>query len=359
MSNTVKVLFLVPAPENISPGQRFRFEHYVKIADPNKYSFDIKPFFTQKTWGIIYLKNRYMEKLLGILLGFLGRIFTMFTLFKYDYVYIYRDAAVLGPPIFEWIVAKLYRKKIIYDFDDAIWISTSSAANPGAAFLKSTWKVANICKMSKVVTVGNDFLAAYARKYCSDVRVIPTVVNTATSHNTLKDQDELPLTIGWTGTFTNFVYLEAIIPAINKLKERYDFRFLVIADKDPLFKNIDYTFKQWNIHSEIEDLLQLSIGLMPLADTEMEKGKCGFKAIQYMSLGIPPVLSPVGANSIIVNNGITGFWADDQGDWIEKLALLIRDEALRKEMGARARQKIIAEYSVEATKNKFFELFKA
>jgi glycosyltransferase involved in cell wall biosynthesis len=354
----LKILFLVPAPHDISPGQRFRFEHYLDLRPNDKYKFTIKPFYSKKTWSIIHKTGHTFQKIFGILGGFAKRFFTLFTVFKYDYVYIYREASVIGPPVFEWIIAKLFRKKIIYDFDDAIWVSIASESNPGAAFIKCTWKVANICRMSHIVTVGNSFLGDYAKQYCKDVRLIPTVVNTDSKHNREKNQADEPVCIGWTGTYTNFYNLLKINPVITKLKKKYNFIYFIIADKDPKFPGIDYVYKKWNLQSEIADLLQIHIGLMPLENSDIELGKCAFKAIQYMSLGIPAVVSPVGANLDVVQDEINGFWADSADDWSVILEKLLVNTSLRRQIGMAARSRVENYYSVKATSRLFFDLFK-
>lgn len=282
----------------------------------------------------------------------------MFTLYQYDYVYVYREASVIGPPVFEWLISKVFRKKIIYDFDDAIWVSMASASNPGAASLKCTWKVANICRMSYIVTVGNDFLGDYARQYCKDVRLIPTVVDTELQHNILKNHEDKPLVIGWTGTYTNFHNLDSVTPVISKLEKKYEFTFLIIADKDPCFKDINYTYIKWNLNTEISDLLKIHIGIMPLKKSDVELGKCAFKAIQYMSLGIPAVVTPVGANAVIVQNHINGIWADSPEEWYTAIEILLNNAAQRSKIGALARAHIENKYSVRATYKQFFDLFK-
>ncbi|MBU3715406.1 MAG: glycosyltransferase family 4 protein, partial [Ferruginibacter sp.] len=197
----------------------------------------------------------------------------------------------------------------------------------------------------------------YARQYSKDVRVIPTVVDTENAHNQLKNQSEKPLAIGWTGTFTNLKNLDLVVPVIKKLQQQYDFVFIIISNKDPEIKDLRYTYLSWNAETEIKDLMKFNIGLMPLEDTEIEKGKCAFKAIQYMSLGIPAVVSPVGSNCDVVQNGIAGFWVNDENEWYEKLALLIEDKELRASMGNASRVNIVERYSVNATRESFFNLF--
>lgn len=354
----MKILVLVPAPNGISPSQRFRLEQYINLKNREAFQFVEKSFFSQNTWKVLHKPDYVVKKITGILGGFIKRFLTLFSLFKYDFVFIHRETTPIGPPIFEWIIAKIFRKKIIYDFDDAIWVNIASDANPGVGSLKCTWKVKNICSYSHIVVVGNDFLASFARQYCNDVRVIPTVVNTDTTHNRLKNQQDLPLTIGWTGTFTTLYHLELIKRPLIELKKKYTFEVLIIGNMDPLITEFQYTYKQWSPDSEIDDLLKMNIGLMPLYNSEFELGKCAFKAIQYMSLGIPAVVSPVGANVAIVQENINGFWADSDQEWYDILEKLLTSESLRAKIGTAARQRIEDFYSVRATSHQFFDLFK-
>ena len=353
----MEVLLLAPAPKDIAPGQRFRFEQFLLSANENNIYITLKPFLSARVRRLLHQKNHTFQKLTGISVGFLRRFSLLFTLYKYDCVFVYKEAAPIGPPIFEWLIAKVFRKKLIFDFDDSIWVKLSSDGNPFIANMKCSWKVKEICKYSSLVTVGNQFLANYALQYNSNVRIIPTVVNTETRHNRIKDHNNGKLIIGWTGTFTNLKYLDLVIPALVRLKKKHDFEFLIIADKDPEYNNIDYHYLPWNLNTEIDDLLQVSIGIMPLNDTEVEKGKCAFKAIQYMSLGIPAVVSPVGTNKKVVEDGVNGYWAANEDEWYEKLEKLILAPELRNQMGRQSREKVIGHYSVKATKSDFLSVF--
>jgi glycosyltransferase involved in cell wall biosynthesis len=214
---------------------------------------------------------------------------------------------------------KNFQKENNFDFDDAIWVPVASQHNRMAKFIKWPSKVATICKLSYKVSVGNSFLANFAKKYCKDVQIVPTVVDTEVVHNKMQNQDiENPI-VGWTGTITTLPYLQMAVPALLKLQEKINFSFVVIANSNPQLALKNYKFIKWRKETEVEDLLSMHIGLMPLADTDIEKGKCGFKAIQYLSLGIPAVVSPVGANLEVVDNGVNGFVADSENEWIQQL----------------------------------------
>jgi glycosyltransferase involved in cell wall biosynthesis len=191
------------------------------------------------------------------------------------------------------------------------------------------------------VSVGNSFLADYARKYNRNTVIIPTVVNTDTVHGRLQDQSTSKPVIGWTGTFSTLKYLDIILPSLQRLQDKFDFVFIVIANKDPKLPLKNYRFIAWNKETESEDLLKLHIGLMPLYDDDLSRGKCGFKAIQYMALGIPAVVSPVGVNTAIVDNGLMDLY-DDPG---LKRNWRAAPHRMRNKMGAaqgvRSRQSIL------------------
>ncbi len=354
----MKILFLTPAPGNISPSQRFRFEQYINLDDFHEHSWKIEPFYSQSTWDVLHKNGHGFAKVSGIFWGFLRRFITLFTLFSYDFVYVHREASPIGPPIFEWFIARVFRKKMIYDFDDTIWVKLASVANPWVASLKCSWKVAKICKMAYKVSVGNEFLADFARKHHKDVTICPTVVNTTTYHNQIKDQTKGEVIIGWTGTYTNLHNLQLVQEVIGNLQKKYSVKFLVICNRDPQLQGVDYVYKKWDITTEIYDLMQIHIGIMPLASSDLEKGKCGFKAIQYNSLGIPAVVSPVGANTKVILQGENGYLASTSEEWYLFLEKLINDASLRTKLGLAGRQGIIDRFSVEANRHIFFGLFK-
>jgi glycosyltransferase involved in cell wall biosynthesis len=352
------IVILAPYPSFLSPSQRFRFEHYLPYLKQKDITYNYYSFTDLKTWQLIFKKGHSLKKITGTCLGFIKRFYQLIKIANCEFVYIHREAAPAGPPFFEFIIAKILRKKIIYDFDDAIWVKIASSANPAASYIKCTWKVKYICKWSYITTTGNDYLADFARKYCKSVVIIPTVVNTDDAHNKLKNQLDEPITIGWTGTFTNFYNLEHIFIPIKRLQAKYPCKFLIIADKNPGFEVLSYDFIKWDKTTEIEDLIKFNIGVMPLKNTEIELGKCGFKAIQYLSLGIPAVVSPVGVNCTVVENGTNGYWADNDEQWFTALEKLILNTDERIQMGKLARQKIQEHFSVKSTLPAFLNLFK-
>jgi glycosyltransferase involved in cell wall biosynthesis len=355
----MRILFLAPYPVNESPSQRYRFEHYLEKLAQQGILFDYKPFLSRSAWKIFFKPGHYLHKTGSLLGGFLRRWILMTRIGKYDYVYIHREAAPVGPPVFEWIIARLYRKKIVYDYDDAIWIPSVSKHNKIALHFKWFSKVASICRMAQTVTTGNKYLADFAATYCKQVVIIPTVVNTQKIPARIQDHQLAEPVVGWTGTLTTLKYLDIVLPVLQRLQEKMDFTFVVISNSDPKLPLKNYRFINWSSAAEVDDLLTMHIGLMPLYNGELEKGKCGFKAIQYMSLGIPALVSPIGVNEEIVDDGVNGFICETEYDWESKISLLLQDSSLRTVLGIAAKKKIEDQYSVKATEQAFLKIFKS
>ena len=358
----MRVLFLVPYPQGEAPSQRFRFEQYFELLERNNIDIEVSPFWDSNTWKVIYQKGFFFSKLLGLIKGFFRRALILFRLDKYEFIFIHREVVPIGPPVIEWMMAKVLRKKIIYDFDDAIWVPNTSDTNKFFSFLKMHTSVARLCGWAYKVSCGNKYLCNYAEQYNSNVIYNPTTIDTENYHNKIKvHSDEYKFVLGWTGTHSTIRYLKEIVPVIEELEQEYDFELHVISDMNPNLSLRSLVYKQWNKKTEIEDLLSFSVGIMPLSDDPWANGKCGFKAIQYMALGIPALVSAVGVNSTIVDDGVNGFVCKTPKEWKRNLAKLITNRKLLKDLSRHptGRKKIIDHYSVKSNSGNFLNLFKS
>jgi glycosyltransferase involved in cell wall biosynthesis len=353
----MKVLFICPYPIGQAASQRFRFEQYFDLLKSLQIEYETSPFLNEKAWRVLYKPGHFTRKILYIIIGFLKRLYLLSNISKYDYIFIHREAAPLGPPIIEWFIAKVKRKKIIYDFDDAIWIPNSSESNSIFSFLKFHSKTNYICKISYKISCGNHYLCDHASKFNEHVVYNPTTIDTENHHNQVKSEYHAVPVIGWTGSHSTNRYLDFIVPILKELELKYQFIFCVISDKNPLLSLNSFRFCKWNKKTEIEDLLQLDVGIMPLDDDKWANGKCGFKALQYMALGIPALVSPVGVNNRIVDHGINGFICNNKEEWLHYLEEIIKDRQLLMNLGKNTRIKIENEYSTKSNKENFIKLF--
>lgn len=353
------LLILCPYPVGQAPSQRFRFEQYIDLLSGHDIAVTIAPFLDDQTWRILYQPGHGLKKAWGILRGFAQRLLLLFRLRQFDYVLVHREAAPLGPPVLEWWMARVANKKLIYDFDDAIWLPNTSRENRIVGWLKWHQKVSAICRMSYRVSAGNAYLRDYAAQFSADARINPTTIDTENLHH----PERFPKTnrrnviIGWTGTHSTLNYLHDFLPVFRALQQEFGstISLMVIADRDPQL-DVEYQFVRWQKETEIRDLAQFDIGVMPLTDDPWARGKCGFKALQYMALEIPPVISPVGVNSEIVSNEC-GFLCSSFDEWHQAMRQLISQPALRESMGKKARQRVIDHYSVRSNTAAFLSFF--
>ena len=232
-----------------------------------------------------------------------------------------------------------------------------SESNAKVHRLKAYWKVKYCIKWAGQITVGNTYLSDYAKKINDNVTIIPTTIDTLHYHNINTDYDQ-QIVIGWTGTHSTMRFLDFLVPIIKKLEVRYDFEFRVISNKEPDYDLRSLNFMQWKRETEISDLNQISIGVMPLEHDIWSEGKCGFKCLQYMSLGIPAVVSPVGVNNVIVNHNVNGLLVESEQQWEDALEKLIQDKSERVRIGAAGKDTVTREYSVLAYSQEYLSLFK-
>lgn len=278
----------------------------------------------------------------------------------YDIIIVVREALMTRSLFFE----KQFRKSravLVYDFDDSIWLSNVSAANRLFSRMKNPSKTSRIISMAHTVIAGNEYLAAYASRWNKAIINIPTTVDTADfapGQKTMKDKGTI--VIGWTGSVTTIPHFQFIEPVLLKLKMKYGKRlsFIVIGKDSYTNPSLDIEGIAWSLAKEKEELSRFDIGIMPLPDDEWTRGKCGFKGLMCMSMGIPVVMSPVGVNKDIIQDGENGFLAVTEAEWIEKLSLLIDSEDLRREMGMRGRETVVRKYSAGAWRQVYLELFR-
>lgn len=353
----IKVAILCPYPFGEAPSQRFRFEQYLEFLKSNDVQCTVFPFLNQQGWALYYQSKKTRIKAIKVLIGWLKRWLLIPKLFTMDFVFIHREAAPVGPPIFEWVISKLLRKRVIYDFDDAIWLPNYSKQHQQIHRLKAYWKVKYIIRWAHQVVVGNQFLADYAKQFNASVIIIPTTIDENYHTPLTPEPSGNEPVIGWTGTHTTVDYLKIITPVLERLATSFRFRVIVISNEEPTFFIPNLTFVPWDKHSEIHDLSQFTIGIMPLPDEPWTHGKCGFKGLQYMALGIPTVASNIGVNAEIISHGVNGMIVNNEDEWYQSLASLLENEALRNVLGQKGKIRVHECYSVSANQNKYLSLF--
>jgi glycosyltransferase involved in cell wall biosynthesis len=293
---------------------------------------------------VLYEPGHIGVKARETLRGYLRRLAEALRSSSADVIFVYREAALLGPAWIEQLLA--LRRPLVFDFDDAIYLADTSRVNAWSRMLKPATKVETICRVARHVTVGNEFLARFAKDHARGVTVVPSTIDTDVYQVEPRARNRVPV-IGWTGSATTARYLTVLAPALRRLQEMREFELRVIGAKVDI-EGLAVRCLPWRAETEPDDLCALDVGLMPLPDDEWSRGKCGMKALQYMALGIPPVVSPVGVNATIVRDGVNGFYARTEEEWIDRIARLLEDESLRRSLGQEGRRTVEESYSARA-----------
>ena len=356
----MRILALVPYPHDKAPGQRFRMEQWAPRltrlgAEVTFESFRCEELHrllsgTGNTWRKVLLTSRALARRAGVL----KRVK------DYDLVYVYNEAAMLGPALIE----KYLRAKgvpLVFDFDDAIFLhgKDPGTLNRYLRLLKFPGKTKTICRLASHVIAGNQYLAAYAAGFNTRVTVVPTTIDTEKYIMRRPGTDADPPVIGWSGSYSTVQHLDTVRRMLQRLARTERFRLRVVGAKSYRLEGVEVEAVPWNTETELADLSAMDIGIMPLPENEWTRGKCGLKALQYMALGIPAVCSPVGVNPNIIRDDQNGLLAATEDEWIDKLTRLLRSPALRERLGTAGRETVEAEYSASTYAPRVYQLFKS
>jgi glycosyltransferase involved in cell wall biosynthesis len=268
------------------------------------------------------------------------------------------DAVLLHKKILNPIDAHYLRKyagKIIYDFDDAIMYDNN---HPEKTHHKRQHHFQRTIAMADLVIAGNEYLAEHAKKFNSNVEILPTGLDISIFKTVAKKSTDAKIRLVWIGSRPTLRNLEQISPALEEIGSRFDNVVLKIISDDFIdLRKIPVEKHKWSLESEATELAGSDIGLAPLDDDNFTRGKCGFKILQYQAAGLPVVASPVGVNAELVRENVNGFIAITIDDWIEKISSLITNRQLRIQFGHSAGQSVAA-FDLSVLAPRFVSLIK-
>jgi glycosyltransferase involved in cell wall biosynthesis len=351
----LRVLVFASKPPGLAPGQRFRFEQWAPRLERNHgIKLDLVPFESPQLSSLLYRRGHIAGKAVWVTYDFFRRAKAAFGAQRYDAVLVFREAALIGPSIYESLIA-WSATPIIYDFDDTIWSPAQAHMNGIFSRLHFYGKTSRICRIAAAVTPGNEFLADYARKRNSSVYVMPTSIELDDYPVISEPSADRPFVVCWTGSTSTLPHFEHARPALEQLAKTIPLTVKVICNQPPSrpIAGAEMRFVAWSAEREAEELGDCHAGIMPLPDDEIARGKCGLKALQYMATGRPVVVSPVGINTDIIHHGENGLLASSTDELVVALTTLASDAELRRRMGAKARGTIEERYSGEVVANAF------
>ena len=354
----IELIAFVPYPPDTTPSQRFRIEQWRGVLDELGIRVRLAPFADLRLMSLLYQPGRAAQKIAGVIAGFVRQARNVATAGRADAILIHRAACLAGPALLEHVLT-LWRKPILFDFDDAIYLRHTSGANRLFDWLKFPGKTAALCRLSSFVVAGNEYLAAYARKHNPRVVVVPTSIDTDLYTPTEREDWSGRVTIGWTGSATSLTYLETFAPVLRELLRRRDVEIRVQSNRPPALSGVPVVWQPWSPETEIQEIRRYHIGIKPMPDDPWARGKCPMKELQYMALGVPAVCSAVGTSVEVIRDGENGFLATNGDQWLAHLTRLVDDAALRRTIGLAGRQTVEERYSMRKCASRFAEALRS
>lgn len=275
-----------------------------------------------------------------------------------DLVWVYAELFPYLPGEFERLAFRS-GVPVVYDCDDAFFVPYDE--NP-RAFVRRILggKLQPLITGAAACTCGNAYLEDYARQFCERTLVVPTVVDTEL-YRPANPRLEGPLTIGWIGSPTTWPQVQPLLPMLREVCQASGARFRVIGAghqaREDRFEGLDLI--DWSEDREVAEVQAMDVGIMPLVDAPWQRGKSGYKLVQYMACGLPVVASPVGVNSAIVSSGGNGFLARAEQEWRDALLNLIGNGDLRRRFGEAGRARAVESYSLTSQAPRLIELFRS
>jgi len=308
-------------------------------------------------YRLTFQPGRASEKIVHAFVATLRRVAALARFRRYDVVFMQRELLPFGPPVLERIL-KAIGARLVFDYDDALFIFKPSKFNHLASFFRDPKKTYKIFALSDCVLAGNDYLRDIAKKYANDARTFHVAEDTNRIQMRPPHAGNGHLVLGWLGSKSTEKYLNLIKETLAEVCRKFPGAKLRIVGGGDFTADFPVEHMAWSLDGELEALRTFDIGLMPLPDEEWSLGKSGGKARTYMAAGVPPVCTAIGYNLELICDGKTGYLVRSVDEWQEALVKLAADPALRQRIGEAARRHIAENFSVEGQAEKLAEILR-
>jgi glycosyltransferase involved in cell wall biosynthesis len=350
-----RIAALVPNILGVSPGQRVRIESWAEYLREAGWTVDFYPFEDAGLHKLIYEPGHAAGKAKRLLQCYLRQLNLILHRPPCDILFIFREAALVGPAFIERLGRRL-RVPIIYDLDDPVFVPYRSPTNGWFSLLKFPRKTYSLFKLSDHVVAINNLIAEHARSFNPSVSVIPNCVDIVRYQPKPKDAGDTVRMV-WMGSHSTMPNLETIREPLQRLQQTTGVPLRVIGAGEAALSGVEVEMRQWSAETEVADLQDCDVGLVPLTDMVWNPWKFFYKTVQYMAVGLPVVARKLGSNAEVIEHGVSGFLVETDDEWYDAMRELITNHDLRRRMGAAARARVVAEYSTQSQMPKMISVF--
>ena len=356
MPSTIRVLFLTRYPYE-GASSRYRVFQYIPHLKNLGVECDVQSFMNSRMYGLSFSPGRTPAKLAATISATVKRIWILRNFQKYDIVYMQRELFPFGPPVLERIM-KASGARLVFDYDDALFIKKPSRYSRLATLMRSPQKSIELFRLCNRVVAGNDWLRDKAIEAGGNAMTVEVAEDTDRIQMRPSHRKSDEVIIGWLGSNSTVKYLRLIEPVLQKIFAKHPhIRFEIVGGGEFDLPGLPVTHTNWSLDGELEALRRFSIGLMPLPMEEWSRGKSGGKARTYMAAGVPAVCSAIGYNLELIKPGETGFLCESDSDWEAVLSTLIKDATLRQRVAEAARKDVEIRFSPKKQANELRKVF--
>ena len=344
-----------------APQMRFRLEQWAPhLERDHGITVELEPFESPELSLLMRERGRRGRKL-ALTIGALARRWmTRHDARRFDGAIVMHEASTIGGAWFERYLDS-HAIPFIYDFDDPLWVTSVEFGDWVTRLWRRPGKFEEITRLASHVSVGNEYLAQWARQFNPHVSIVRTSIDLDVYRMPAERKRHEPFTIVWSGQRgASMRFLDSVRPALEQLGAAMPVKLRVISNEEPApYQNVRLEFVRWRSETEAADVGAADVGIMPLPDIPSARGKCGLKALQYMAMGVPAVVSPVGINTEIVREGENGLLASTHEEWVTALRTFAENEPLRQKLAHAARRTVESRYTAKHSAHDFASAVRA
>lgn len=334
----MRVLFLTLYPESVA-SPRYRVHQFLPYLRANGVTCDVGCPFTDAEFICLRAKVAAGSARSYHLHEARVRAMQILRARKYDVVFLQK--AVMSAYVRGFASQlRLRARRLIYDIDDAVHLGPPHKLPYRWEWLEDLRQIDQVFRVADRVLAGNAWLRDAARSMGARADFFPTVVDT--DRFVPAPRGDGKFVVGWIGgasTSDNLAPLAGVLNSLDDCEVR-------LIGADPVRAAVERAWhRPWRYETEVAELQQFSVGIMPLNRTEWDRGKCGLKLLQYMACGISCVATRCDVTMDMIEDGRNGFLVESPQEWRDAIERL-REKQLRERIGRAGRETVESRFSL-------------